>query len=433
MRITMLAIGSRGDVQPYVALGRGLHAAGHAVTIGSHREFEPFVRGHGLDFAPIEGNPRAMLESEAGQAWLASGRNPIAFIRRMGRLLEPLFDHFVADTAAACADAEAIVFSPLGFAGYHVAEQRGVPCLGAFLQPFSRTGSRPTVFVPPGLGLGPLNGLTHRLIEQLMWQPFAGPANRWRRDSLGLPPLPLGPFGRIHRETPILYGYSPSVVPRPDDWPPQHQVTGYWFLDRPDDWCPPPALVDFLADGPPPVYVGFGSMAPADAERLTAVALDALARVDRRALLLAGWAGLGRAASSDRVLVVDAVPHDWLFPRMSALVHHGGAGTTASGLRAGVPAVVVPFFGDQPFWGDRVWRLGVGARPIQRKALTADRLAASIRFVLADEPTRARALALGARIRGEDGVGAAVRLFERYAASPSSRRPGPRPAERAPR
>src|SRR5207248_7957003 len=141
------------------------------------------------------------------------------------------------------------------------------------------------------------------------------------------------------------------------------------------DWCPPPALVDFLADGPAPVYVGFGSMAPADAERLTAVALDALARADRRAVLLAGWAGLGRAAGSDRVLVVDAIPHDWLFPRMSALVHHGGAGTTASGLRAGVPAVVVPFFGDQPFWGDRVWRLGVGARPIQRKALTADRLA----------------------------------------------------------
>ena len=175
-----------------------------------------------------------------------------------------------------------------------------------------------------------------------MWQPFAGPGNRWRRDVLGLPPLRLGPFGRIHREVPILYGYSPTVLPRPDDWPHQHQVTGYWFLDRPGDWGPPPALVDFLADGPAPVYVGFGSMAPADAERLTAVALEALARTDQRAVLLAGWAGLGRAASSDRVLVVDSIPHDWLFPRMSALVHHGGAGTTASGLRAGVPAVVVP-------------------------------------------------------------------------------------------
>jgi UDP:flavonoid glycosyltransferase YjiC (YdhE family) len=195
-------------------------------------------------------------------------------------------------------------------------------------------------------------------------------------------------------------------------------VTGYWFLDRPDDWRPPAALVDFLADGRPPIYVGFGSMAPADAERLTALALDALARADQRAVLLAGWAGLGRTAASDRVLVVDAVPHDWLFPRVAAVVHHGGAGTTAAGLRAGVPAVVVPFFADQPFWGERVWRLGVGARPIQRKALTTEQLAAAIRHVVADRPTRERAAALGERVRAEDGVWTAVALFERHVGAP---------------
>jgi sterol 3beta-glucosyltransferase len=422
MRITMLAVGSRGDVQPYVALGRGLQCAGHAVKLGSHLEFEPFIRDRGLDFAPVEGNPRELLESEAGQAWLASGRNPVAFVRHMHRLVEPIFDRSFADSIAACADAEAIVFSPVSFAGYHIAEQRGLPGFGAFMQPFSRTGTAPTMFAPPWLDLGPLNRLSHHVAEQLMWQPLAGMANRWRRQALGLPGQLLGPFNRLHRQVPMLYGYSPSVLPRPRDWPPQHHVTGYWFLDRPDDWRPPAALVDFLADGPPPIYVGFGSMAPADAERLTALALDALARADQRAVLLAGWAGLGRAAASDRVLVVDAVPHDWLFPRMAAVVHHGGAGTTAAGLRAGVPAVVVPFFADQPFWGERVWRLGVGARPIQRKALTTARLTAAIRHVVADRPTRDRAAALGERIRAEDGVGTAVALFERYARAPVAAR-----------
>jgi UDP:flavonoid glycosyltransferase YjiC (YdhE family) len=187
------------------------------------------------------------------------------------------------------------------------------------------------------------------------------------------------------------------------------------------DWRPPDEIVDFLADGPPPIYVGFGSMAPADAERLTGIAVEALARVGRRGLIVGGWAGLGRAVGSDRVLVTDAIPHDWLFPRMAAVVHHGGAGTTAAGLRAGVPTVAVPFFAEQPFWASRVHALGAGPRPIPRRRLTVDRLADAMRVAVEDDGIRARAGRLGEQIRAEDGVGRAVELLRLHLSAPLRR------------
>lgn len=412
MRIAIVANGSRGDVQPFVALGVGLRDAGYAVTLATPTPFGPAVIERGLDWADLEADPRAILQGELGQAWLDSGHNPVAFVTRLRPIAIPAMERFFDATVRACAGAEAIVFSPLGVPAWHVAEARGIPAVLATLIPQIATAEIPHPLAP-ALPLGrPWNRLTWAFVDQLTWQLFRAPTNQWR-ERLGLRPLPLrGPFADLTLPGELVLGaFSRHVVPRPSDWPAAARVPGYWFLDRPTGWQPPADLERFLADGEPPVYVGLGSMTGRDPEQLTTVVLDALRLARRRGVLLSGWAGLGALADGDDVCVVDDIPHDWLFPRVAAVVHHGGAGTTAAGLRAGRPSVLLPFFADQPFWGRRVMELGAGPPPIPQKRLTAENLAAAIRAT-ADPLVVARAKDLGERIRTEDGVAAAVRMLD---------------------
>lgn len=413
MRITIFTIGSRGDVQPYVALGMGLQRAGHAVTIATHAPFAGFVAQHGLGFRPVTGNPREVLESEQGQRWLRS-RNAVTFLREFRRITRPLLEQGINDAWDTCHDAGAIIFSPLGMVTAHVAEKLGLPCAMAVLLPQGATRAFPSPLVAPGFPLGgTYNYLTHVSFDWLYWLVFRDVINDWRRNRLGLTPLPLTPPYRrmIRLQIPALYGYSPSVVPQPADWPDCWQTTGYWFLDAAPDWQPSESLAKFLASGPPPVYIGFGSMATQNAETLTGIAVEALRRTGHRGVLLSGWAGLGGASLPEQVCLVDDVPHGWLFPQMAAVVHHGGAGTTGAGLRAGVPSIVTPVFGDQPFWGSTVARLGVGTRPLPQRTLTVEALAGAIHTATTDAGMRARAAALGVRIRAEDGVARAVDIL----------------------
>jgi UDP:flavonoid glycosyltransferase YjiC (YdhE family) len=250
-----------------------------------------------------------------------------------------------------------------------------------------------------------------------MWQSFRSADKVARQKVLDLPPAPFwGPYNADPiRDMPILYGYSPSVLPPPDDWGDSVHVTGYWFLDAKEEWTPPPALVEFLEAGPPPVYVGFGSMSQRKPQETAALILQALAQANQRGILLSGWSGMREIAAPDTVYVIHSVPHSWLFPRVAAVVHHGGAGTTAAGLRAGGPSIVIPFFGDQPFWGQRVAQLGVGPRPIPRKKLTAERLTQAIHQAVSDQEMRQRAAVLGQRIREEDGIARAVAVVQQIA------------------
>jgi sterol 3beta-glucosyltransferase len=231
-----------------------------------------------------------------------------------------------------------------------------------------------------------------------------------------LPLPPGGYFAYLSRQqVPVLYAYSPTVVARPNDWPERFVVTGYWFLERPLNWQPPPALSDFLADGPPPVYIGFGSMSSNRPHKLADVAIDALKMAGQRGILARGWGGLAfdgiNQPLTDDIFVVDDAPHDWLFPQMAAVVHHGGSGTTAAGLRAGVPSVLIPFSGDQPFWGQRVAALGAGPAAIPYKKLSVRRLATAIETATGSETMRCRVAALGKRIQAENGVADAVEAF----------------------
>jgi sterol 3beta-glucosyltransferase len=255
--------------------------------------------------------------------------------------------------------------------------------------------------------LGPFNKLSHQLFAAIGLAMYRRPINDWRREVLGLPPA-KGEDRLRGKPVTKLYAYSQAVIPRPADWDESSVITGYWFLDGPTNWRPEPALVKFLHDGPPPVYVGFGSMFMHGGARKTEIVLKALRLTGQRGVLATGWGGLTEDNTPNGIFVLDAVPHDWLLPQVAAVVHHGGAGTTGAGLRAGKPTIICPFVGDQTFWGRRVAALGVGPRPIPRKRLTAERLAEAIQIALNDKSIRQRAASLGETIRAEGGIGHAV-------------------------
>jgi sterol 3beta-glucosyltransferase len=421
MRVTIIGIGSRGDVQPYVALGRGLRAAGHEVTIATHETFRAFVTEHGLGFAAVAGDPRAMVAS--ADRWLASGRNrdvlPVA--RDLFRQVRPVMAAWLSDFWRVAQGSDVLVYSPVATPAWSVAERLGIPGIAAYLQPLHRTGTFAAAGVPGSVHLGRwFNLATHALTQQSMWLPIRRQINAWRRDTLGLPaahgPGPLGAT-RQAASLPTLYAFSSLVVPKPPDWGASIRLTGYWVL-RPDPaWRPPPALDAFLSGGPAPVYIGFGSMTPTHASRLTAIAVGALAASGQRGVLLGGWGTLGEADLPSTVIAVRDVPHEWLLPRMQAVVHHGGAGTTGAALRAGVPSIVVPLGFDQPFWGGRVQALGVGPPPISRRRLTVSRLADAIRTATTDRTMRTRAADLGLALNAERGVETAVADIEAIAAA----------------
>jgi sterol 3beta-glucosyltransferase len=418
MRIAVLAVGSRGDVEPFVALAAGLRTAGHEVTLATSPAYARLVHGSKLAFVPLEGDPRDLMAGAQSQAWLASGRNPARFPGHLRALVEPLADQLLEDAWAACDGAEAIVWTPLSPIGYHVAEALGVPGLLAALQPLAPNADfacPPLPHLPlPRFLSGLYNTGASLLVEHATWLLFRSMAARWRA-RLGLPGASLAsPYARMRaRGAPVAYGFSPRVVSRPRTWGEEVQVTGYWFQDAGPDWQPPQALERFLAAGSAPIGITFGNMSGRLAGRALEVALEALTFSGERAVVVGG--DLDRVPSRllDLVFPVVEVPHDWLFPRLSVVVHHGDASTTADALRAGVPSVILPFFADQPFWASRVQRVGAGPRPVPaRRASPADLVVAFDRAVH-DPSIRAHAALLGRLIGAEDGVGNGVLAIER--------------------
>lgn len=427
MQVTIVSLGSRGDVQPYVALGRALLAAGHSPILVTSEEFRSLVTENGLGFRPVSVSMKGLVESPKGRAWLSSGRNPVKLVMGGIRLIEELSTELSTELEAGLHDAEVIVSNWTTCASYYYARMRGIPWLGLFLQPMWPTGDYPCLILTrPSLGRT-LNRLSHRLLDPLLWQIIRlGTADYARKAWKTRLPW-LGMLDELSRtQTPMLFAVSEQVHARPSDWPAHVQLTGYLYLHTQHDWQAPERLRDYLASGPPPVYVGFGSMSDGSAEQTTRLVLEAGRQAGVRLLLLTGWGGIDAQRLPDDVLAIDAAPHEWLFPRMAAVVHHGGAGTTAAGVWAGVPGVVVPFFADQPFWGEKLHRLGVGGAPVSKQKLTAEKLAASIRQALTPERVAAAA-ALGARVRAEEGARRAVEAIEAGVASFQSRRTAPLP------
>ena len=420
MRITMLAVGTLGDVRPLLALGHGLRALGHHVTVATHDLYEAEVRSGGMDFACITINPREAMETADGLDWLQSQSNPVKAVRAMTGMLRPILRQIYEDSWEASKDADALVCSQLCVHGRDIAERLGVPCLFTPLFPLRRTRSFAAVHAPQ-LPLGAVyNLLTHLANQQISWQPFRDITNQWRAEQLGLPPEPVWGARRLldWPDVPVLSGFSEVVLPKPRDWPANHHVTGYWVSDLSASE-PGQAIVDFVEDDPQPVYIGFGSMADPEPERLAGLVQKALRRTKQRAIVATGWAKLP-VENSDQMLVVESISHEWLFPRVAVAVHHGGSGTTGAALRAGVPSVIVPYFFDQPLWAKRVACLGAGAQPLPRRKLTAERLAEALDDVVSDRSKLDRARSLSRRIRSEDGVANAVRLINNHICADSS-------------
>ena len=416
MRICILSVGTRGDVQPYIALGKGLQAAGHQIQLATLGMFEPMVRSSGLGFALIEESPLSFIDRV-----IAPGGNFVQSLLETKRVITSMMERMLDDAWHAVQHADLIITSNLLiYPGYSLSEHLGVPSIGTFLAPYLRTRAFPNPAVFSGqrsLG-GRGNLLTYDLFNQATWQLYRSSMNRQRR-RFGLSPLPmLGIAGQMLRaHYPFLCAHSALVVPRPVDWGDGIHVTGYWLLDTPATWQPPDALLAFLEAGPPPVYIGLGSMKTRDPAATTELLVQALTRSGQRGILFTGSLGISQAEVPDEVFTLSEVPHDWLFPRMAAVVHHGGAGTTAAGLRAGVPTIITPIYGDQFFWAQGVAALGVGPPPIPHKHLTAEQLATAIRLATSDQAMQERARAVGHTLREEDGVAPAVRVIEAICAA----------------
>lgn len=366
MKVTCLTIGSRGDVQPYIALCKGLMAEGHSARIATHAEFKGWIEGHGIEFAPVEGDPAELM-----RICIQNGTFTWAFLREANSKFRGWLDELLVSAWEACQGSDLLVESPSAMAGIHIAEALGIPYFRAFTMPWTRTRAYPHAFVMPEHKMGgAYNYFTYLMFDNLFWKATAGQVNRWRNTTLGLPNTSLEKLQP--NKVPFLYNFSPSVVAPPLDYSDWIRVTGYWFLDEGKDYVPPDDLREFIEaarrDKKKLVYVGFGSIIVPDPAKMTQEVIDAVLRADVRCVLSKGWSdrleGPGRDVPEVKlppeIFQIKSAPHDWLFAQMDAAAHHGGSGTTGASLRAGIPTIVRPFFGDQFFFGARLEDLGVG-------------------------------------------------------------------------
>ena len=415
MRITILSIGSLGDVQPFLALAICLQEAGHTVRLAVSPNHKAYVERRGVKFFPLGRDNQEILDQEKTRAMIEFGKR-FSFIAYRIREKQRIFYQINLQAYQACQDADLIIHRISDYlAAFSIAQKKGVPCIEVGLGPLVRTHSIPSMYFYGWPNFGEqVNWSTHLFAEQALWQIFHRSTNEFREKTLGLPPLPFGGPERLKRQSgvPVLHAFSPSVLSKPADWPEWAHITGYWFLDQERNWQPPAELVGFLEAGPAPVYIGFGSMPSRNPEHTLALLFRALELSGNRAILSAGILGTQyHPKPTDQHFFLDYAPHDWLFPRMSAVVHHGGAGTTGASIRAGTPTIVIPHNYDQPFWGQLVARLGIGPQPVPRKHLNPENLAQAIQKAVSDQRIVQNAQSLARKVQNEDGVGRAMEIM----------------------
>ncbi|OAA39642.1 UDP-glucuronosyl/UDP-glucosyltransferase [Metarhizium rileyi] len=453
LNVVIQIVGSRGDVQPFVALGKVLKESyGHRVRIATHATFKSFVEENDLEFFNIGGDPAELMAFMVKHPGLMPGidalrsgevskrrrgiqemllgcwRSCIEAGNGLGPPPKPHKTNEPLDLAAGLPGdehgqpfvADAIIANPPSFAHIHVAEKLGIPVHMMFTMPWSPTRA----FPHPLANIQSSNAddvmtnyMTYTLVEMLTWQGLGDVINRFRQSALDLPSLScIWAPGLLNRlKVPYTYCWSPSLIPKPNDWGKQIDISGFYFLNLASSYTPEPGLAAFLEAGPPPVYIGFGSIVVDDPNAMTRMIFDAIHLAGVRALVSKGWGGLGAddVGLPEGVFMLGNVPHDWLFEHVTAVVHHGGAGTTAAGIKAGKPTIVVPFFGDQPFWGAMIARAKAGPEPTRYKDLTAEKLAESIKFCL-EANTQERAKELGHKIREEAGTDVGAKSFHEH-------------------
>lgn len=424
MRLLITTWGSRGDFQPYLALARGFQQADHKVKLAAPAvpEFSEAARRNGVDFIPLGPPMRAEAVHEAAERAFEIG-DPLAQFRLItDELLLPNLKAMYCDIIGLKDWPELILSHFLQPAGRMSAERLRLPFVSGTLVPLQL----PSIHSPPRK-LPNLGSWSNRLLWKLaisgMNASWAGGINRVRGE-VGLPPAKNLAGEDFYSPTLNLVGASQHVTPHAPDWDQWHHLTGYWFLEE-MEWSPQPEVAEFFAQGPKPLVIGFGSMANTRSHRLTEIIVEAVKRSGVRAVIDPGWSDVGRGQLPDSVIRAEGVPHSWSFPRAAAVVHHGGAGTTAAAFKAGVPSVIVPHIFDQEYWAERAFQMGVAPRPIPRKSLDAKRLAEAMKTATADPDMHAQAEALAAKIRNERGVETAVNLVESYWSAGKITRLGP--------
>ncbi|KAL8694582.1 MAG: hypothetical protein Q9218_000764 [Villophora microphyllina] len=457
LNVVIQVVGSRGDVQPFVALGKVLKEEyGHQIRLATHPTFRSFIEENGLEFFSIGGDPSELMAFMVKNPGLMPGMDSLKSgdvgKRRKGMYeivqgcwrscieigdgtgIPASDDHLEflpsseqskeqsldlsRSSSAKPFVADAIIANPPSFAGVHCAEKLGIPLHLMFTMPWSPTQAFPHPLAniqSSNADQSITNFMSYALVEMMTWQGLGDIINRFREKSLGLEPVSLmwAPGMASRLRIPYTYCWSPALIPKPKDWGSHISIAGFYFLSLASQFTPDSELTAFLEAGPPPVYIGFGSIVVDDPNAMTELIFDAVKQTGQRALVSKGWGGFGanQLEVPPDVFMLGNVPHDWLFQHVSCVVHHGGAGTTAAGIAAGKPTVVVPFFGDQPFWGSMVAKAGAGPWPIPYKQLTADKLAAAIMEALQPNALQ-KAQALGANIQKESGAKVGAKDFQ---------------------
>jgi sterol 3beta-glucosyltransferase len=415
MHITIFVYGTWGDIRPHVVLGMALQEVGHTVQVVASPGYEAWVRTRKLGFYPLTTDVNTFAKENAS----IMDANIVQMLQTARKVLNPIFTQMGLEVLEATRESDVLMTVEFGVSLlFDVLRVNNLKTILINPAPLNPTREFPSA-MPPAPGWFPFkegyNRFTYGFVQRASWSVLGGARNELATKHLGVPKSKFKNFQMMLAVTPALTTVSKHLVQRPADWGKHWQVTGYLFDDDPE-WIPPQELSDFLAAGEPPVYIGFGSMPDSKPEATTRLLIDAVRQAGKRAVILTGWARLGADDVPENIHILKYAPHSWLFPQMAAVVHHGGAGTTAAGFRAGVPTIIVPHNGDQPYWGRRARELGVGTDLIPRKKLTSEKLAAAIVEATSNRDMQAKAKSLGAKIAAEDGVGEAVKAVNEFLA-----------------
>lgn len=406
MKFNIVTIGSRGDVQPFIALCKELKLRGHEAKITTFINFKDFIEEEGIEFAPLAGDAVEVIR-------LLIGENVSSFeyFRNLSILLNPVKEQFFHDLEESCKGVDAVLCSTLGTVVYHVAEKMNLPLFRVAFCPLDPTKEFPAMTAPYLPGFHLYNRFTFWMGDRLWSRATRKLCNDWR-EELGLERVAFGkfPYRKLHgKEIPTLYAYSSLISPKPKEYKEYHHLTGFWINELEEDYVPDKGLQEFLEKGEKPIYIGFGSIVGKDFKKLFDIVMESLRITGKRAILSSGWGSLEGVDVPDTVYQIKSVPHEWLFTKVAAVVHHGGAGTTA----AGVPSVIVPFGGDQPFWGRQLYKMNIGTKPILRKHLTVKRFSEAIMEATSNQGMIAEAKLVGQKLREENGAKNAVSVIER--------------------
>lgn len=400
MKMTMLALGSTGDVRPFVLLGRELSARGHHITIAAFSPFREMIENAGLSFYQLSGDVETFMSNI-----MKPGTSALTYLPQVEKSLRSVAPQLVEGLSASCAGADAAICSFFGSVYYSIAEKYKIPLIQIHLFMMDPNGEAPiSSFRPQRMGRV-MNEFTYKVGYLLIGTVENRYLSSWRKENgvSGRKPKTAPDYRIGDHRIPVVYAMSPLVLPRPAGWDEHIRIGGFLFDNAPVSWKPPEDLIRFMEDGQPPIYIGFGSMNSGNMEKTMAIVLRAVHAARLRAVVNLGWSG-EKLKSTRNVYFGEYIPHDWLFPRVSAIVHHGGAGTTASGLRYGKPTLIIPFGGDQPFWGNRIRELGCGPKPIHRSDLTVRKLTVALLDLVSHKAYRTAASELGRQLAQENGT-----------------------------